>query len=140
MPMPPDIVLPAQFYSRAGASPERRLMIAVLADAVQTWEKSADRCARCDRPPTDEVDAWFASDDISWPFAFLSICHHLGFEPNYIRSGIAQLRRPAEKDCVCMSTVPHDSSPAGQSLEDASPTFFDDVHVRTAIADDGRVG
>ena len=62
MPMPPDIILPAQYFSRAGASPERRLMVAVLTDAVQTWEKSAGRCAPCGRPPADEVDAWFANN------------------------------------------------------------------------------
>ena len=115
MPMPPDIVLPAQYFTRTAPSPERRLMIAVLADAVQTWEKCAGRCARCGRPPVDEVDAWFASDDVSWPFAFLCICHQLGFDPGYIRSGIAQLRRPARDDCTCVIVLPREELPRSVS-------------------------
>jgi hypothetical protein len=106
MPTPPDVVLPAQFFFHAPTTPERRLMVAVLTDAVQTWEKSAGRCERCGRPPLDPVDEWFASDDESWPFAFLSICHELGFEPGYIRSGIARLQRTAPDDCRCRLILP----------------------------------
>src|SRR2546430_15565251 len=35
-----------------------------------------------------EVEAWFASDDAAGPFAFVTICQSLGFDPAYIRRGL----------------------------------------------------
>lgn len=49
--------------------PERRLMLAVLLDALH-------------RP---SARAWLASEDRSWPFSFASICDALGLESTYLR-------------------------------------------------------
>ena len=41
-----------------------------------------------------EVEAWFASDDADGPFAFVTICYSLGFDPAYIRRGLRRSDAP----------------------------------------------
>ena len=81
----PESILPAQLYGMpfggARIQPEKRLQVAVLADAVLTFHQCAgDERARA-RRLFAEVDAWFASDDPNGPFAFVTICDSLKFDP-----------------------------------------------------------
>ena len=96
----PDSILPAQLHDRpfGGAliQPEKRLQIAVLADAVLTFHRWApDKRARA-RRLFAEVEAWFASDDADGPFTFITICDSLEFDPSYIRWGLRQWRAHLE--------------------------------------------
>jgi hypothetical protein len=52
--------------------PEKRLMVAVLKDAIQVHEAIAGRSTPRARARTHllELGDWFASDDMSYPFAF----------------------------------------------------------------------
>jgi len=92
----PDGILPAQLYDRpfggARLQPEKRLQVAVLADAVLTFH----RWAGIGRAPAQrlfaEVEAWFASEDADGPFTFITICDSLNFDPTYIRRGLRQWR------------------------------------------------
>jgi hypothetical protein len=82
----PESILPAQLYDRpfggARIQPEKRLQVAVLADVVLTFHRWAgDERARARRLFT-EVEAWFASDDADGPFAFITICDSLKFDPS----------------------------------------------------------
>src|SRR5713101_1724607 len=68
----PESILPAQLYDQplggARIQPEKRLQVAVLADAILTFHRCAgDERARA-RRHFAEVDAWFASDDTNGPF------------------------------------------------------------------------
>ena len=92
----PESVLPAQLYDRpfggARIQPEKRLQIAVLADAILTFHRWAgDGRARA-RRRFAEVDAWFASHDTAGPFTFITICHSLKFDPDYILRGLRHWR------------------------------------------------
>ncbi len=88
----PESVLPAQFseLSLAGArlQPEKRLQVAVLADAVLTFHRLAGRDRARARRLFAEVQEWFASDDASTPFTFVAICESLKFDPGYLRRGL----------------------------------------------------
>lgn len=65
---------------------ERRLMLAVLMDAIRTLTKSP-----CATPYLQkqrvwmQERAWMLADDPSQPFSFVSICHALGIEAGYVR-------------------------------------------------------
>jgi hypothetical protein len=65
---------------------ERRLMLAVLMDAIRTLTKPS-----CATPHLQthrawvQERAWMLADDPSQPFSFVSICHALGLEAGYIR-------------------------------------------------------
>jgi len=94
----PDSMLPAQLYDRfvggARIQPEKRLQVAVLADAVLAFH----RWAGVDRAPRlfAEVEAWFASDDVDGPFTFIAICDSLALDPSYIRQGLRHWRKHSE--------------------------------------------
>jgi len=96
----PESILPAQLYDRpfggARLQPEKRLQVAVLADAVLTFHRCAgDQRARA-RYLFAEVEAWFVSDDADGPFTFIAICNSLKFEPSCIRRGLRQWREHLE--------------------------------------------
>jgi hypothetical protein len=85
----PDFVLPDQFLPRGLATPERRLLLAVLEEAVGTYQ----RCVAADlhlRAIFADVDEWFASDESDYLFSFIGICDALGIEPAYVRTGLSR--------------------------------------------------
>jgi hypothetical protein len=88
----PAAVLPGQFQGRAGAleqQPERRLMIAVLEDAMRIYEGHARSCDKKGQRRFQEAARWFASNAVEWPFSFLGICSTLGLEPQGLRARMA---------------------------------------------------
>ena len=72
---------------------ERRLMLAVLEDAVDSYRKYA--LARDPREQACFLEAreWFLSDDRSWLFAFENVCDVLEMNPDYLRAGLDKWRR-----------------------------------------------
>jgi hypothetical protein len=92
----PETILPSQLIDRShlGASlqPEKRLMLAVLEDAVATVQRGTVSTARTAAREFTEVSDWFASDDVTWPYSFLNICAVLGFDAAYLRGGLARWR------------------------------------------------
>ena len=85
----PDIFLPSQFYGSTGLSRklegEKRLMIAVLKDAVECLEKY--RAARSSAGRSEYLSAieWVEDPSTDWLFSFTNICDLLGFDPAYMR-------------------------------------------------------
>ena len=85
----PDIFLPSQFYGAGGLSRhlegEKRLMIAILKDAVECLNKY--RGARSSAALSQYQNAleWVEDKDMDWLFSFNNICDHLGFDPDYFR-------------------------------------------------------
>jgi hypothetical protein len=83
------------FLSRANREPSRRLMLAVLADAIATFRRTAGMATRDDAAAFAETAHWFASDDDSDPFAFVAICGALGIDAAYLRRGLKGIRARA---------------------------------------------
>jgi hypothetical protein len=85
----PDIFLPAQFYGSAGLSRklegEKRLMIAVLKDAVECLEKYRGSRNSVARSHYENAIAWVMDNGTDWLFSFTNICDLLGFDPQYLR-------------------------------------------------------
>lgn len=74
-------------------SPEQRLMLAVLQDAVSIFQRGVWSTAVEEREKFREVDAWLSSRDFDWPFSFESICSTLRIDADYLRAGLRRLRR-----------------------------------------------
>ena len=73
-------------------APERRLVLAVLEDAVTIFlRRDPSRTAR-DARLTAEVEAWFAADDPCWPFSFVNLCAALEVSPDRLRRALADMR------------------------------------------------
>lgn len=93
----PDALMPEQYFAglgkEAGASNERSLMLAILRDAVECYQKYA--LARDPHGEDLHRDAaeWIFSREREWPFSFENICDVLGVSPEYIRVGLEPLAK-----------------------------------------------
>ena len=89
----PDTLASNQFLntikSSSAPDPERRLMVAILEDAVSCLSKDPQRCPRQQKKSFDEAHSWInASDADGWIFSFTNVCETLGFDPSYLRRGL----------------------------------------------------
>ncbi len=97
----PDALLPAQFYAafRGGSAVrgEKRLMLAVLEDALDCYQKYAFARDVHGRQLFDESHDWITSSNRAWFFSFENICETLGINPEYLRRGLETWRtRPTD--------------------------------------------
>lgn len=86
-----EIVLPAQYWDDAGdprCEPEKRLMVAVLEEAVATLLNHSRCVSDVDREAVQEARRWIASNDRSGPFTFATICDVLELETSRVRQAI----------------------------------------------------
>ena len=85
----PDIFLPSQFYGSAGLSRqlegEKRLMIAILKDAVECLEKYRGSRSSVGGCLYESAIEWVEDNSTEWLFSFTNICDLLGFDPAYMR-------------------------------------------------------
>ena len=95
----PDALLPAQFYAafRGGSAVrgEKRLMLAVLQDALDCYQKYAFAKDGHGRQLFADADTWVSSEDRDWYFSFENICETLDINPAYLRRGVQEWRRRA---------------------------------------------
>jgi hypothetical protein len=117
----PDTLLPSQYFAilrRKGAhEPERRLVVAVLEDAVDCFQKHIH--ARDDKARQLFLDAeeWICSQDRSWPFSFENVCDLLQINPAYLRRGLIawrdrQLHRQPQEKLVPLKLAVSSAQPA----------------------------
>ena len=108
----PETILPEQFFRRSGeSSPERRLMLAVLEEALLDVRRSANRRTLRMRRLADEVEGWFAANDEGWPCSFLRICHALGLDAAAVRTRLARWRTGVPVQIVTLR-IPDPETPA----------------------------
>jgi len=92
----PDALLPAQFYAafRGGSAVrgEKRLMLAVLEDALDCYQKYAFARDVHGRQLFAEACEWIASESRDWFFSFENICETLEITPEYLRRGLDKWR------------------------------------------------
>lgn len=90
----PDIFLPSQFYGNGGLSRqlegEKRLMIAILKDAVECLDKYRGARSSSGRSHYQNALEWVQDLGTDWLFSFTNICDLLGFDPNYLRDVLLQ--------------------------------------------------
>lgn len=72
--------------------PENRLMLAVLEEALVTYQRGLDSPVAERRKRFCEVDRWVSDRESDWPFSFENICATLRIDPDYIRAGLRQLK------------------------------------------------
>jgi len=88
----PDVLLPSQFFAamrkRVPQEPEYRLIVAVLEDAIDCYQKHMFARDPKSRELFEDAEAWISSDDRKWPYSFVSICDILNLNPHYVRRGL----------------------------------------------------
>ncbi len=98
----PDTLLPSQFFDRVRRRTEhegeRRLMIAVLEDAVGVYRKQAGVREGRNREIFLEAEEWIEDQDRTWLFSFQNICDVLGLDADYLRRGLRAWKTQALED------------------------------------------
>jgi hypothetical protein len=74
------------------ASPTNRLMLAVLEEALVTFQKGMRSRDVLDRRHSRNVDRWVAATDGDELFSFESVCSSLNIDPGYVREGLDRIR------------------------------------------------
>jgi hypothetical protein len=96
----PDTVLPSQYFDRARRRAEhegeRRLMIAILEDAVDVYRKQAAAVDPRGQELFVEAEAWIEDADRCWLFSFQNICDVLDIDADYLRDGLRAWKRRAQ--------------------------------------------
>src|SRR5262249_2195296 len=84
----PEILLPVQLGGHETYRGEKRLMLAVLEEAVATFQRHLDAKTRRGQRLFREAAEWIRSADTTQTFAFENVCRTLGLDPEYLRGGL----------------------------------------------------
>ena len=98
----PETILPSQYFDRfqidASLQPEKRLMLAVLEDAIDCYQKYAFARESRGQEFFAEAEEWLFSSDNAWVFSYENICQTLDLNPDYIRRGLQEWRQRTVAD------------------------------------------
>ena len=90
----PDTLLPDQyldtFRRKLHLEPEKKLMLAVLEDAVACFQKYVFARDGKGKALFQETEDWVLDENTDWLFSFSNVCETLGFDPDYLRRGLVQ--------------------------------------------------
>lgn len=88
----PDTLLPSQYFGRMRRRTEfdgeRRLMIAVLEDAVDVYRKQVGAKDARNQALFRDAEEWIEDPDRTWLFSFQNICDVLDIDAEYVRRGL----------------------------------------------------
>ncbi|MGH7772498.1 MAG: hypothetical protein ACREQA_09720 [Candidatus Binatia bacterium] len=92
----PDGLLPAQYFERnkkkTYAMPERRLLLAVLEDAVCCFQKYFLAPDKRGKILFKEAESWIFDDDDSGVFSYGNVCDILEIDADYLSRGLLRWR------------------------------------------------
>jgi hypothetical protein len=96
--MVPDAPTPSQYFEgvhrdNPATLAIKRLMSAVLQDALRCLQTCTDASTPIRRRMFFEAQAWISDRRARGPFAFEAVCEALGIEPNRLREGIREWYR-----------------------------------------------
>jgi hypothetical protein len=114
----PDAILPMQFFqslrSKGQYDGERRLMIAILEDAVNCFMKQLHATDPKARQLYLDADEWISAADPTWFFSFENVCNTLDLNPEYLREGLIKWRDAQRKR---VAEGPGDAKPDSEQRE-----------------------
>ena len=88
----PDTLMPEQyletFRRKLHLEPEKKLLLAVLEDAIACFQKYLFARDGKGKILFQEAEEWILAQDSDWLFSFDNLCEMLGFEPSYLRDGL----------------------------------------------------
>jgi hypothetical protein len=82
------------------AEPEQALLLAVLKDAIETFQRLFGAKATSARRLFRESAEWIWSDESDRVFSFVHICEALGLDPRYIRRGLRNWAANREQEAI----------------------------------------
>jgi hypothetical protein len=92
----PDVITPEQFYDTrrddSAMAPVKRLMMAVLEDALRCFQNNSDAKSGPRKRLFAEAEQWLCGEGNDGPFSFDTVCETLGIEPGFLRGGLREWR------------------------------------------------
>ena len=99
-----DTLLPAQYFEtfrrKVHLEPEKRLMLAVLEDAVACFQKYILARDGKGKALFRETEEWMMERNSDRLFSFENICEVLGFNPEYVRQGLLRWKETKLASCI----------------------------------------
>jgi hypothetical protein len=90
----PDTLLSAQYFEnlrrRTVLEPEKSLMLAILEDAVRSYQDNLLSQDKRAKKLFADAAEWIAETGSAWIFSFESVCDALDLSPAYVRRGLLQ--------------------------------------------------
>ena len=86
-----EVLMRIQYFDitwRRQLTPEQRLMLELLADAVYLFQTCSRKKSRRAKNQFQEVKHWIFEERTARIHSFETICVVLGLDPNYIRKGL----------------------------------------------------
>ena len=97
----PDTLLPEEYLDtyrrKTYLEPEKRLMMAVLVDAVHCFQKYVSAQRPREKALFQEVEEWIIDKGSDWFFSFENICESLALDPDYLRKGLMQWKERQQR-------------------------------------------
>jgi hypothetical protein len=90
-----------QLFKKEIREGEEGLMLAVLENAIEYFQKYAVGQREREKRLFKEAEEWILEKDSDWFFSFENICETLGLYPDYIRQGLMRW-----KEARCRSVQP----------------------------------
>ena len=112
----PDSLAAAQFDDTMQRSvplePEKKLMLAVLEDAVMCFQDNLLTRDKKKRQLFNEAELWIFEERSDRLFAFANVCQELNLDPHYVRNGLrlwqqSHLNRQSHVTSAHQSTSRH---------------------------------
>jgi hypothetical protein len=92
----PDVLLPIQYFAalkrKKYSCGEHRLVIAIIRDAVECFQKHIHARDSKRRQLFVDAEVWILDEDYVGTFSFNNICDLLGMNPGYLRQGLLDWR------------------------------------------------
>jgi hypothetical protein len=85
------LVVPQYFEnlrSKSLIEPEKRLMLAILEDAINCFQDNVLAESGKRKKLLDDAQDWFLEGRGEWIFSFRNVCELLGLNPEYLRGGL----------------------------------------------------
>ena len=97
----PDIILPSQYRDsqqrRTPQDPEKRLMLAVLGDAIACFRNGLHARDLRRRELLKDSEAWIMEENGDWLFSFEHTCDVLGLDARLIRNELLKWKQETAK-------------------------------------------
>ena len=90
----PDVILRSQFFEMVGTrslSSEQRLMLAVLADAINVVQECGNSTSMRKRNSFNEAWNWIFTKGVTSPLSFDNVCDALGMDTRGLRWRLSEL-------------------------------------------------
>jgi hypothetical protein len=86
-----DILSARAYEQKRAPSPEKRLLIAVLWNAILEYQDFLCSGRSGGDAEAQKLRKWFFEPDQMWPFSFENVCAQLDLDPSSIRTRLATL-------------------------------------------------